>query len=135
MNDDFENETGKESPSSLMNNATFLLKITLGVLLFDIATYVWAAIHELYDFGVILETITFIFVLLSLDSINKNQIEEARPKLLLSILPIGWLIIYDLIELLTDFSAFFSFALDITLVVIIVLLFKAYANISELTKK
>ena len=127
--------------------AIIILKYCIGIYIFSFFTYAIALFFGNFDFGLIFETISFIFTILSLNKIKNKDFPKAKKYTIFAMIPIGWLIIYDLINLLvnikevitevifyyTSSDQFFyhiePYLYDIALVATIILLFLAYKSI------
>lgn len=132
------------------DKASNLLKLCIGLLIFDFVTYVFAIfVYSAFDFGFIFEIIAFIFVIKALKNIKQQNFKVGKKNVIISMIPIGWLIIYDFINLLvnieevigevihyyTSFDQFFyylePYLVDVLLVAIIALLYLTYSSITK----
>lgn len=85
-----------------------ILKICIGIFIFSFITYMIAIfILSNFDFGFIFEIISFIFTLLTIHKIKSNNYTSARTCIIIAMLPLGWLIIYDLFNLLANIKEVF----------------------------
>lgn len=148
-----ENDEQKEQENFIKkiytDKASKLLKITFFVLIFDFLTYLFFGLLGEFDFGVIFEIIAFIFVINAYNIIEKQSIDRAKTNIIIAMVPIGWLLIYDFIDLLShsgqiieeitryysslDFM-FYEYTLDlvdITLVLIMLFLFLSYRSLCK----
>lgn len=142
-------EEDKHIKKVYCDKASKYLKICIGILIFNGLTYLLAILLDnSFDFGIIFETITFIFILLTLHSIARNNLYSAKRNNIVSMIPIGWLIIYDFIDLLINidevaievsnyylsFDSYFyyltPYLVDVTLIALIVLLYKTFSSLS-----
>ncbi len=128
-----------------------LLKWAFWILIFDIATYALFIFLGDFDFGVIFEIITFFFVIKSMNIIKEYSIDRAKTNIIIAMIPVGWLLIYDFIDLLSHLgqiiqeltryyssSDFFFYEytfdlVDITLLLIMLLLFESYRSLCKST--
>ncbi len=121
-----------------------ILKITIGILIFNIITYVIAAQFKLFDFGIFLEIITLIFVFIAYSKSKREFISEAKTNIIIAILPISLLAIYDFIyfcfnhnELVQKYfnnSYYFNiYIIDISLILVIFLLVSSYKKLSKVS--
>lgn len=132
------------------DKATNLLKICLGLLLFDGVTYLIAIFrYNAFDFGFIFEIISFVFILIGLNRLEQDNLELTKKNIIISMVPIGGLIIYDFINLLANFQEVFveilayyisfdqyfyyllPYLVDPILIALIVLLYKSYSSINK----
>lgn len=151
MNDnkysDIENK--KHIQEVYIDKAISLLKICIGIFVFSGITYVIALLYNVFDFGLIFEIISFVFVFISIDRLNQNKLQSSKKSIVIAMIPIGWLLIYDFINLLanlgevlgevvsyyTSLDQYFyylaPYLVDVTLIALIVLLFKSYLAVSK----
>ncbi len=124
-----------------------IFKYCIGIFIFSFCTYAIALFFGNFDFGLIFEIISFIFTILALNKIKNKNYYKAKTYTIIAMIPLGWLIIYDLINLLvnikeviaelifyyTSSDQFFyhiePYLYDIALVATIILLFLAYKSI------
>ncbi len=132
-----------------VDKAIRLLKFCIGIFALSGITYLIALAYNLFDFGLIFEIISFIFVLLSIDRLKQHKLQSSKKTIVIAMIPIGWLIIYDFINLLanlgevirevvnyyTSIDQFFYFLgpylVDVTLISLIVLLYKSYSSVNK----
>ena len=130
-----------------------LLRICIAFLFISIVSYIIPYLigESYFDFGIIFEIISFIFIYLALDSIHKNDFKLIKKNIIISMIPIGWLFIYDFIFLITDpskiielfmmyiypsfnifYLIYFSFyVIDLTYIAIILLQYKSYKSVCK----
>ena len=149
-NDDINIKNKKHIKAIYSDKASNLLRICIGISIFSFLTYlIGIFLYHSFDFGFIFEMISFIFIIFSLNRIKHDDLQSGKRNVIISMLPIGWLIIYDLINLLanieevggevlkyyTSFDQFFCsiepYLYDITLVASIILLFSAYLDLCK----
>lgn len=125
-----------------------LLKICIGLFIFSGLSYlIGIFFYKSFDFGLIFEVISFIFIIKALNNIKQNNLQSGKKNIIIAMIPIGWLIIYDFINLLanvgevmTEVAGYYlsldkyfyylkPYLYDITLVASIVLLYKSYSSI------
>ncbi len=132
------------------------LSYSVGILIFSFFTYIISILfYNNFDFGFIFEIITFIFIFFAKNAIEKDILDTAKKYIIIAMIPIGWLIIYDFINLLaniqevleeviyyfTSFDWYFysltPYLVDVTLLILILLLFWAYnmLNIADGSKQ
>lgn len=92
MEEDFIKKVNREKANNKM--IVPILLLTLSIL-----TYIIPLIYGEFDFGLIFEVISFIFLLVAKKHIQANDEKKAKKYVICSILSIGWLVIYDLIWL------------------------------------
>ena len=143
--EDLKNKKHIEKINS--EKAVNILKICVVIFIISFITYAIALFFGNFDFGLIFEIISFIFTILAMNKIKVQDYSKAKTYNIVAMVPVGWLIIYDLINLLvnieevivelihyyTSFDQFFyyiePYLYDVTLVAIIILLFVAYKSI------
>jgi Sec-independent protein secretion pathway component TatC len=76
------------------NNKTIGEIIIIGI---SIATYIEPLINGIFDFGIIFEVASLIFLLLARKYMSKYDEIKAKRYIICSMLAIGWIIIYDII--------------------------------------
>lgn len=81
-----------------------LMKLCIGLFLFDSLTYIYGFYLGRYDFGFIFEFISFIFLLVALNKLRKKDFISAKRNILISIFSLGWIILYDLIKSFMNFE-------------------------------
>lgn len=130
------------------DKATNLLKICVGISIFSGISYLIGILsYNSFDFGLIFEIISFIFIVTAFNKVNQNDLQSSKKNTIIAMIPIGWLIIYDLINLLvnitevtsevinyyTSFDQYFyylePYLFDVTLVISIILLYKTYSSL------
>ena len=126
-----------------------ILKIVLGILIFDFITYFIFGAMGQFDFGIFFELVTLVFVITAMKKAKEKSIYDSKKNIIVAMLPIGWLLVYDFIDLLShsgqiiaelteyyqnlDFL-FYGYTLDlvdVTLIAIITLLFAGYVSLSK----
>lgn len=135
-----------------IDKAIFFLKFYIGISLFSIITYLIALEYNAFDFGFIFEVISFVFVILSIDKLRKHKLQSAKKCIIIAMIPIGWLIIYDFINLLANldevmtniikyyttwdkyYYSLMPYLVDVTLIILIVLLYKSYSSVNQIDK-
>ena len=132
-----------------VDKSIFFLKFCIGIFLFSVITYLIALEYNAFDFGFIFEVISLVFVILSIDKLKKQKLQSAKKCIVIAMIPIGWLIIYDFINLLANLNEvmtnvieyyttwdryFYSlrpYLVDVTLIALIVLLYKSYSSVNK----
>lgn len=141
-------ETQKHIRKIYIDKAINLLKFCIGIFIFSGLTYLIGIFaYNSFDFGLILEIISFIFVVLALNNIKQDNLSSGKKNTIIAMIPVGWLVIYDFIILLANsgevlveiisyflsFDQFFyclePYLFDITLIISIVLLYKTYSSL------
>lgn len=131
------------------DKAINLLKICIALSIFSLLTYlVGIFLYKAFDFGFIFEIISFAFIILAYLGISKANFQSSKRYIIIAMIPIGWLLIYDFINLLvnlkevlievfgyyTSLDQYFyylePYLFDITLVGLIILLYKCYSSLS-----
>lgn len=150
MQNDDNIENKKHIETTYSEKAMTLLKICMGISGFSIFTYFIAIFfYNSFDFGLIFEVISFIFLVIAFNNINRHHLDLGKRNVIISMIPIGWLIIYDFInllvnikEVLIEVTAYYlspdryfyviePYLYDVFLVTIITLLFKTYTSLCK----
>lgn len=132
------------------DKANTFLNICIIILVFDALTYLIAIYaYNAFDFGFIFEAISFLFILFAKAKLSDNDFYLSKIGIIISMIPIGLLILYDFMHLLANikevvaevvyyfysFDRFFYYLLpylvDIALVALIFLLYKALSSINK----
>lgn len=127
-----------------------LLLITCGVLILSFITYIYYfEIYKLKDFGIFFELTSFIFILFSMIRAKSHLIDKAKKYIIIAMIPIGWLIIYDFLDLIINFKLILkelyylnlnnSFGMgiyylnlfDATLIITIILLYRSLISLNR----
>lgn len=119
-----------------------LLNILKVLLFIDLLTYVIPLfVFKEFDFGIILDLISFIFVILAYDNVT-HDLNSSKTRIIISIIPIAWIVIYDVIDMLLNADTFilvysFTYSGDylklafLLEVIILILQFKTYKALSK----
>lgn len=103
-------ESQQKNIEHIANNSfkesAFFMKITLGILIFDLFTYIIALQFNAFDFGIFFEIFSLIFALLSIFSLNKKELHSSKINILLSTAPILFLQLYDIIIMFINWEEF-----------------------------
>ena len=97
-----EIENQKHIQKTYSEKAMNLLKICIFIMIFSLITYFIAILYDAFDFGLIFELIAFAFIVLAYNQIKGNKIKSCKKSTIIAMIPIGWLIIYDLIDLIVN---------------------------------
>ena len=148
-NQDFDTKNRADIQEVYVDKCIFFLKFCIGIFLFSVITYLIALEYNAFDFGFIFEVISLVFVILSIDKLKKQKLQSAKKCIVIAMIPIGWLIIYDFINLLANLNEvmtnvieyyttwdryFYSlrpYLVDVTLIALIVLLYKSYSSVNK----
>ena len=148
-NQDFDTKNKAHIQEVYVDKSIFFLKLCIGIFLFSVITYLIALEYNAFDFGFIFEVISLVFVILSIDKLKKQKLQSAKKCIVIAMIPIGWLIIYDFINLLANLNEvmtnvieyyttwdryFYSlrpYLVDVTLIALIVLLYKSYSSVNK----
>lgn len=133
------------------DKAENLLNICKKLFIFSFVTYLLGMfIYQSFDFGLIFECISYFFVLQAFNAISQNNINLCKRKCIFSMIPIGWLIIYDFIILILNlpqvivqvFSYYSSFdyyfyylspyLIDTILIIILSLLYATFRSLGKI---
>lgn len=144
-----EIENQKHIQKTYSEKAMNLLKICIFIMIFSLITYFIAILYDAFDFGLIFELIAFAFIVLAYNQIKGNKIKSCKKSTIIAMIPIGWLIIYDLIDLIVNIKDVASvvaqyylsidqffyyiepYLFDVVLVATIILLFKTVSSLNK----
>lgn len=124
-----ENEVFKKN--IYLNKAKNILFLTIPFFILSFITYIIPNLFNIFDFGLIFELLSFILLLIALHFINKSNIYYSKRFIIFSIFSIGWLLVYDLINLFVNFSFHAIIFFDKLLIIIIFLQSKIYKNLCK----
>ena len=148
-NQDFDKKNKAHIQEVYVDKSIFFLKFCIGISLFSVTTYLIALEYNAFDFGFIFEVISLVFAILSIDKLKKQKLQSAKKCIVIAMIPIGWLIIYDFINLLANLNEVMAnvikyfttwdryyyslrpYLVDVTLIVLIVLLYKSYSSVNK----
>lgn len=120
-----------------------LLKLCIGIFMFSFFTYIvgiWR--YRQFDFGLIFEIISFVFIIIAYRKIEQNDFDAIKKSTIIAMIPLGWLVIYDLIGLLVNIDEVFRevvryyvtwdkyfyyllpYLVDVVLITLLILLYK-----------
>lgn len=120
-----------------------LLKLCIGIFMFSFFTYIvgiWR--YGQFDFGLIFEIISFVFIIIAYRKIEQNDFDAIKKSTIIAMIPLGWLVIYDLIGLLVNIDEVFRevvryyvtwdkyfyyllpYLVDVVLITLLILLYK-----------
>lgn len=126
-----------------------LLKAGFAITSFSLFTYFVALLYNSFDFGLILEIIMLIFMIVSYNQIKNQNLKAAKISAIIAIFPALFLIIFDLIHLLVNievvavevFRYYFSFdqffyyiepyLADVLLIANVFILYKTVSALSK----
>ena len=139
-------EVQQKNMEHIANNcfkeAAFFMKLSLGVLIFDLFTYIIALQFNAFDFGIFFETFSLIFAALSIFSLNNKEISSSKINILLSTVPILFLQLYDIVIMFINwkgylFNILFGYIylediLALTLILILIFNFISYQTLKKI---
>ena len=150
MNNIENNENETHIRKTYKDKTENLLKGCMSVMIVSLLTYLLPLIiFKAFDFGMIFEIITLVFIVIAYNKISQNDFKAVKKCIIIAMIPIGWLIIYDFINLLANikevlievFRYYFSFdqffyyiepyLVDVFLVATIILLYKTYSALKK----
>ena len=81
------------------NNKTM---IPIVLIVISILTYIFPLTLGEFDFGIVFEIISLLFLIIARNYMNKYDEIRSKRYIICAMIPIGWLLIYDLIIFLTS---------------------------------
>ena len=79
------------------------------LIIISLLTYVLPLIYGEFDFGIFFEVISFFFLLLSRSYMTKYDVDRSKRYVICSMLAIGWLLVYDIIFLISSIQDIVDF--------------------------
>ena len=86
-------------------------KVAIFLIIISISTYIHPLVWGEFDFGLIFESLSFIFLLISRIYMGKYDEIKSKIYVICSIISAGWLLIYDIILFLSVVSDIFELLL------------------------
>lgn len=93
MNDE-EKKCVKKANVDIAMNRTTLPIILIAI---SLATYLIPLAFGEFDFGIVFEIVSLVFLLLAKSDMSVYDEDKAKLYIIISMLPIGWILVYDLI--------------------------------------
>lgn len=126
-----------------MEKANNKLIIPILLLVISILTYIVPLMYGQFDFGLILEIIAFVLLLIAKRYIIINDEKKTKKCIICSILIIGWLFVYDVIWVISSiiegvklFNLIYNFFLgEILSIISIVFLISVNKDLSKTNEK
>ncbi len=81
----------------------------IGLTIISLLSYVVPLMIGDFDFGIVFEIITLVFIFMARNYMSKYDEERSKRFTILAMIPIGWLLIYDLITILSYVSDVLDF--------------------------
>lgn len=148
---DYEKQKNKKHIEKVyLEKAINILKICIGILIFDGLTYlIPILLYKNFDFGLIFEAVSFVFIILSLNKLVSKDFIVGKRNIVIAMLSVGWLIVYDFINLIVNikevlfqisiyyisgdsyFYYLLPYLVDVTLIAIVALLNMARSSINR----
>ena len=122
-----------------IDKAKNILTVCIGLTLISLLTYCMPLLYGDFDFGMILEIITLILAVIARFYTQKYDEDRSRIYAIIAIIPIGQLLIYDLIQLFFIASDILDLAFmgigfygsELLTILDIMLLFRAYKSLRK----
>ena len=146
--EDMENKT--HIRKVYKDKAENLLKKCIVIMFLSIFTYIIPlVIFKALDFGLVFEVISLIFIIIAYNKMGQNDFRVLKRYTIIAMIPIGWLIIYDFIDLLANIGEVFievsmyyltgdqffyylaPYLVDVLLIASIILLYKTYSSLKK----
>lgn len=77
---------------------------SISLIIISILTYVVPLMLGEFDFGIVFEVISLIFLIIARNYMNKYDETRSKRYIICAMVPVGWLLIYDIIVLLSSIS-------------------------------
>lgn len=150
MNNNQNSENEAHIRKVYKDKAENLLKKCIVIMFLSILTYILPLVlFKAFDFGLVFEVISLIFIIIAYNKIGQNDFRVLKRYTIIAMIPIGWLIIYDFIDLLVNIDEVFievsmyyltgdqfffylgPYLADVLLVASIILLYKTYSSLKK----
>ena len=100
-----EDENKKHIKEIYKEKAIKLLKIFIIISILSGISYVFGIlIYKSFDFGLIFEIISFVFIVFAINNIKQSNFKLGKKDIIIASIPIVWLIIYDFINLIAHIN-------------------------------
>ncbi len=106
MNDMEKEFIKKVNIDKAKNKAKDCISLTI----FSILTYIVPLLFGDFDFGLVFELLTLIFIFIARNNMKNYDEDRSKRYTIFAMIPIGWLLIYDFITLIANTSD----AIDLT---------------------
>ena len=111
----------------------------IALIILSLFSYVLPLILGDFDFGIVFEILTLVFIFIARSYMSKYDEERSKRFTIFAMIPIGWLLIYDLITILSYFSNILDFTFlgldfifqDVFIILVLVILFEANKDLRK----
>ena len=79
------------------------------LIIISILTYVFPLIVGEFDFGIVFEVISLIFLIIGRNYMNKYDETKSKKFIICAMIPVGWMLIYDIIVFISSISDIVDF--------------------------
>ena len=150
MNNNQNNENKTHIRKVYKDKAENLLKKCMVIMFLSILTYILPLVlFKAFDFGLVFEVISLVFIVIAYNKMGQNDFRVLKRYTIIAMIPIGWLIIYDFIDLLANIGEVFievsmyyltgdqffyylaPYLVDVLLIASIILLYKTYSSLKK----
>ena len=150
MNNNQNNENKTHIRKVYKDKAENLLKKCMVIMFLSILTYILPLVlFKAFDFGLVFEVISLVFIEIAYNKMGQNDFRVLKRYTIIAMIPIGWLIIYDFIDLLANIGEVFievsmyyltgdqffyylaPYLVDVLLIASIILLYKTYSSLKK----
>ena len=150
MNNNQNNENKIHIRKVYKDKAENLLKKCMVIMFLSILTYILPLVlFKAFDFGLVFEVISLVFIVIAYNKMGQNDFRVLKRYTIIAMIPIGWLIIYDFIDLLANIGEVFievsmyyltgdqffyylaPYLVDVLLIASIILLYKTYSSLKK----
>ena len=150
MNNNQNNENKTHIRKVYKDKAENLLKKCMVIMFLSILTYILPLVlFKAFDFGLVFEVISLVFIVIAYNKMGQNDFRVLKRYTIIAMITIGWLIIYDFIDLLANIGEVFievsmyyltgdqffyylaPYLVDVLLIASIILLYKTYSSLKK----
>lgn len=96
------NDTEKEFIKNVnIDKAKNKTIVCIALTIINLLSYIVPLMLGTFDFGIFFETLTLVFIFIARSYMSKYDEERSKKFTIFAMIPIGWLLIYDLITILS----------------------------------
>ena len=111
----------------------------IALIILSLFSYVLPLILGDFDFGIVFEILTLVFIFIARSYMSKYDEERSKRFTIFAMIPIGWLLIYDLITILSYISNILDFTFlgldfifqEVFIILVLVILFEANKDLRK----
>ena len=134
------NDTEKEFIKNVnIDKAKNKTIVCIALTIINLLSYIVPLMLGTFDFGIFFETLTLVFIFIARSYMSKYDEERSKRFTIFAMIPIGWLLIYDLITILSYISNILDFTFlgldfifqEVFIILVLVILFEANKDLRK----